>query len=295
MAAALLLVLALCRSAAAQSVIVDHTSLPLFQRIPETYKQSAQGLSMVFVDRSVGSNINDGLTCMAQPYEQARTACKRYLHIVPQFKNPPEPWPGVWPRPNWFFFGWPRSNIAPELPCGLGASSWTEKLRCFERYVDRNATHDVYGMMPSYLEVENANVAPAYLASTAALRARHPASTFILYTANLARSTGTASASAFNAQVRASVQAGGGYLLDVADLESHDPRGNPCYDNRDGVPYTAGNARENYPDDGRSEPAICPHYTRESEGGHLGNPDIGKIRIAKAYWVLMAYRAGWKP
>jgi hypothetical protein len=85
------------------------------------------------------------------------------------------------------------------------------------------------------------------------------------------------------------------FLLDVADIESHDPWGNPCYDNRDGVPYSVGNASENYPDDGINSLAICQHYTRESDGGHLGNPDVGKIRIAKAFWVLMARIAGWNP
>ena len=54
-----------------------------------------------------------------------------------------------------------------------------------------------------------------------------------------------------------------------------------------------GGASENYPDDRLNLPAICQHYTRETDGGHLGNPDVGKIRLAKAFWVLMARIAGW--
>ncbi len=82
-------------------------------------------------------------------------------------------------------------------------------------------------------------------------------------------------------------------LFDVADILSHDPDGNPCYDNRDGVPYDNGNTSENHPDDGQNIPAICPHYTTEADGGHLGSVSAGKIRVAKAYWVLMARLAGW--
>jgi hypothetical protein len=95
--------------------------------------------------------------------------------------------------------------------------------------------------------------------------------------------------------MREYVRANNKYLLDVADIESHDPWGNPCFDNRDGVAYSAGGASENYPNDGVNLPALCQHYTREADGGHLGNPDVGKIRLAKAFWILMARVAGWNP
>src|SRR5690606_2543925 len=63
------------------------------------------------------------------------------------------------------------------------------------------------------------------------------------------------------------------------------------YDHRDGVTYNS----ENNPDDGINIPAICQHYTSETEGGHLGSVSAGKIRVAKAIWVLMAQLAGWNP
>jgi hypothetical protein len=78
-------------------------------------------------------------------------------------------------------------------------------------------------------------------------------------------------------------------LFDVADILSHDPAGNPCYDNRDGVAYLD----EDHPDDNLDIPAICPQYTTETEGGHLGSISAGGIRVAKAFWVLMARIAGW--
>ena len=102
-------------------------------------------------------------------------------------------------------------------------------------------------------------------------------------------------ATAFNDQLREYVRANNKILLDVADIESHDPSGQPCYDNRDGRLYATGNASENYADDRENLPALCQQYTREIDGGHLGNPDVGKIRLAKAYWIAMARIVGWKP
>jgi hypothetical protein len=52
---------------------------------------------------------------------------------------------------------------------------------------------------------------------------------------------------------------------------------------------------EDYPDDGLELPAICQHYTTEVDGGHLGDVAVGKIRVAKAFWMLMARSAGWSP
>ena len=56
-----------------------------------------------------------------------------------------------------------------------------------------------------------------------------------------------------------------------------------------------GNQSENYANDGINRLAICQHYTTEIDGGHLGSVSSGKIRVAKAYWVLMAQIAGWQP
>lgn len=300
--------------AGAQGVIVDHTSLPLFEQIPEQYLQAAANLSMMFVNRSVGGNINDGLTCLTHESDEAApTACKRINHVVSQFSSPASEvnWSraGGYARENWAYFGWPGTGILPELPCGVATGSWHQKLDCFIRYVDANPSrYRVYSYMNSYLEVDEtsdiASAATGYFASQAgrpditdfeALEARHPGLIFLHHTTSLARGIGTQVSTEFNNQLRAYVRSRNKYLLDVADIEAHDPWGRPCYDNRDGVPYSAGSASENYADDGVNQPAICQHYTRESDGGHLGNPDSGKIRLAKAFWILMARVAGWSP
>jgi hypothetical protein len=219
-------------------------------------------------------------------------------------------WIGSHPSPNWRYYGWPGGGILPELPCGISTGMWFQKVECFVRYLAANPmSAQVVMWMPSYLEVmpgtDIASLTKGYLVPQAtryditeieALQAQYPALIVVHATSSLARSIGSAEATAFNDQLRAYVAAHGGWLLDIADIEAHDPSGNPCSDNRDGVPYILnGTLRENYPDDGLDLPAICPHYTSETNGGHLGSPSAGMIRLSKAVHVLMAKIAGWVP
>ena len=304
----------LAGTASGQGIVVDHTSVALFEQIPEEYLAAAAALTMMFVDRSVGVNINDGLTCLSYPSDEAApTSCKRYAHVVPAFSSSPSEvnWSraGGYSRANWDYYGWPGGGIPPELPCGRGAGSWHEKLGCFIAYVDANpARYRVFSYQNSFLEADTgsdiASPVTGYFAAQAdrfdiadleALQSRHPEAVILHFTTSLARNNGSQVTTDFNDQMREYVRNRQTFLFDVADIESHDPAGNPCYDNRDGVPYTAGNAFENHADDGQSYPAICQHYTRESEGGHLGSPEVGKIRVAKAFWVVMARIAGWNP
>lgn len=296
------------------SIVVDHNSLALFPQIPPTALQAARDLTMMFVDRSVGDNIREGfLDCTANfPTTQAApNRCKRINHIVPAFSSPLSEiqWNQRYPTPNFSFRPYPGLGIPNELNCGFTDGSWSQNLACIIRWADANPNAvKVLIPMPSYLDVAAGSdiaspttgffvpgQAKASIDDLQALLARHPQITLVWATSSLARGIGTQEATDFNNQVRAWVAANGGILLDVADIESHDPSGNPCVDNRDGVPYANSNASENHPDDGVAYPAICQHYTRETDGGHLGNPDVGKIRMSKAMWVLMAQVAGWTP
>jgi hypothetical protein len=73
----------------------------------------------------------------------------------------------------------------------------------------------------------------------------------------------------FNDTVRAYVDAHGGVLFDIADIESHDPDGNP-------VDYNGWEA-------------AYPAYT--TDGAHLS--EMGRQRAANALWSLLARTAGW--
>jgi len=303
-------------TAQGQGVVVDHSSLTLFDQIPEEYLRAAASMKMMFVDRSVGGFINEGLTCLSHESDEvAPTPCKTYIHIVPEFSSPASEvdWsrPSGYDRSNWRYYGWPGIGIPPELPCGPGTTSgWSRFIECFIDFVDANpAAYEVYSFQLSYLEVlpgsSIASPTDGYfvpqarsfdIADFEALQARHPNRVFVHHTTSLARGIGTQESTDFNDRQRAYVREHAGYLLDVAAIESHDPWGRPCYDNRDGVPYIIdGVVRENHPDDGLALPAICQHYTREVDGGHPTAPDVKKIRLAKAFWVLMARIAGWNP
>ena len=287
------------------SIVVDHMSLADFERIPDEYIAAAQGLRMIFIDRSVGSNINDGLTCLSYPSStEAPNHCVRYEHEDPAFSVDPSvvSWnrPGGYDRSNWEFQGYSSA-------CEGGG--WTATVPCFIQMVEPHInSYDVLSFQFSYLAVDesstiasqpggyfwnnaSANIGDVY--DQEAFEAQHPDKVFIYWTTSLARGIGTSVAEQFNEQMRQYAIANDKPLFDVADILSHDPDGNPCYDNRDGVPYDNGNNSENYPDDGQDYPAICQHYTTETDGGHLGRVSAGKIRVAKAFWVLMARIAGW--
>jgi len=293
----------------AQPIVVDHNSVALFDQIPEEYIQAAQNMKAMFVDRSVGWNISEYLTCLSYASDEAAPSRCRRNHGTPAYTVSPLElnWSrtGGYVRSNWQYFGWPGTGIPPEFPCGVSDNSWQDKINCFISYVDANPTaYDVYGYQNSYLEVDNnsditsptggyfvANATKKDITDIEALQARYPDKKIIHWTTSLARAIGTQEATDFNNQLRAYVHGTNKILFDVADIESHDPAGNPCYDNRDGVAYGG----ENYPDDGLNIPALCQHYTSEFNGGHLGAPSAGGIRIAKAFWVLMAQLAGWNP
>jgi len=283
-------------------IVIDHTSVAMFEQIPESYLQAAANLAMFFMDRSVGGNIDAGLDCLSYPSDEvAPNYCVRYEHVVPAFSVDPSElnWsrPGGYDRGHWEYQFWPAG-------CG---DEWFNKVGCFMSAIDPIIPqYDVVSFQFSYLEVsanstiadqpggffwDNPSLFDVY--DQEAFEAAHPDQVFIYWTTSLSRGIGTAEATAFNELMRQYALDHGKPLFDVADILSHDPQGNPCYDNRDGIPYDNGNTSENYPNDGQSIPAICPHYTTEVDGGHLGSVSAGSIRVAKAFWVLMARIAGW--
>lgn len=97
----------------------------------------------------------------------------------------------------------------------------------------------------------------------------YPDKTFIWWTIPLT-SGGNAGTERFNALVRAYARENGKVLFDIADIEAHDP---------DGVRHTNADGYE----------ILYPAYT--DDGGHLNLE--GRLRVAKAWWVLAARLNGW--
>ena len=299
---------------------IDHRSVDLFSQIPDQYLTAAKNMMVLFSDRSVGENINEGLNCLtATSWSESDSSCRNdYIDTNWNWKNfnqtdlnngfvPPNiqfnPNPTTYNRNNWTY----------EFRMG----TWSELTQGFieelgPAYINRG--YNVLSYQFSYLNVQEfdniASLTSGFFANNSrdydiydleAFWARNPNKIYVLWTTSLARGIGTQVAQDFNNQMRVYAGQRNMWLLDVADIESHTNLGVPCYDNRDSINYcklgTGGNiiSCENYPDDRLNLPAICQNYTTEVEGGHLGSVSGGKIRLAKAFWVLMARIAGWNP
>jgi hypothetical protein len=304
-------------------IYVDHRSVELFERIPDNYLAGARNLRMLFADRSVGQNINDKLNCLtASSWASSPSSCRRDYYAVQG---------STW---LWKTFGPIdyQNNLVPARilfspdPVKYNRSNWTydwatgtwdEIVALFVQQLAPQYANskDVLSFQFSYLNIEpGTNIASTrdgffvdlpsnYYGSSRVrwdisdlegLEARYPNKIFIYWTTSLARGLGSAEGRDFNNQMRAYAIENEKILFDVAAILSHDERGNPCYDNRDGVEYcTMTGSCENHPNDGIAYPAICQDYTTETDGGHLGSVSAGGIRVAKAFWVLMAMIAGW--
>ncbi len=105
------------------------------------------------------------------------------------------------------------------------------------------------------------------------LEADYPDKTFVWWTIPLTRD-GQRGTDVFNAQMRAYCVDHQRVLFDIADIECHDPNGVKLV-------HAQGNE------------VISQGYTKEIHAGHL-NP-AGRVRVASAFWHLMARLAGWDP
>ena len=301
-------------------IIVNHTSLSLFEQIPDLYIQRAAAIPMIFGNRSVGVNTDEAISCLAWESDEAcwdnrpncLLDCIKLDHADPTYNLPADTI--NWYRPG----GYNRTNWIHEP----FAETWYTMTADYMALLDNNQVQgqrsinnfSVYTFQFSYLNVLDfdsiAEQPGGFFWNNAGDKndvydletrlARFPNKYFIFMTSSLARSIGNSVATDFNNQMRQYIQQRdslGKYrvFLDFADIESHLPDGSPCYDDRDGVQYCQSpGVCENLANDGINYPAICQHYTVETTNGHLTMGPI-RIRIAKAFWVLMAQLAGWNP
>lgn len=291
-------------------IIVNHTHVALYDQIPQIYKDRAAFIPMVFSDRSVGFNLHGYLDCLETPSSQAASFCK-VNHTDSRYTVDPSilQWTSTADRSNWSFEF--RGNDWH----GLTQNFITDIIPTYQN------TTNVLSFQFSYLNIEEAGlIAPNNpscpywpqdcggflverpdranrydVSDLLAFESAHPDKAIIYWTTSYARNLGNTIGRDFNDQMRSFAAERHKILFDFADITSHTPDGQPCYDNRDGVPYTGTNGSENFPDDGLNLPAICPHYTSEWDGGHLGSPAAGGILAARGLWVVMAQIAGWQP
>ncbi|HSF83239.1 MAG TPA: hypothetical protein VLA49_18515 [Anaerolineales bacterium] len=293
------------------NIVVDHTWVDRFDQIPENYLTAARNTRMMFSDRSVGQNISDGLDCLtASSWAESPAACRRDYYSSWLWKTFTGNDLGNGTVPARILFSpsptrYSRNNWTYEYRQG----TWSELTQGFIQdlapaYIN---SKDVLTYQFSYLNVADyediadpnvgffSNNPNRYdIHDLEAYIAAHPNKIFIFWTTSLSRGIGTQVSTAFNNQMRQYARQHNKILFDVADIEAYTDQGIPCYDNRDSVQYCSQNGNcENYPNDGVNLQAICQDYTTETDGGHLGSVSAGSIRLAKAFWVLMARIAGW--
>ena len=263
--------------------IIDHTTLPLYDQIPANYLDLAERIRFTFMDRSVGANINDGLTCLAaSSWADSASICRRdYIDSsLTTWKTFTSSDANI-PAQILFPGGNSRTNIA----FVYHEATWEADLQYFiDQYPNYTGSTDIFTFQHNYLHVDNgtgiaanyfnANYSGTNIYDVLALESRYPNKTFVYWTTSLARTIGTAEAQSFNDQMRAWARANHKILIDVAAIESHSPSGAPCV-NAQGYEI------------------LCQEYTTEISGGHLGSVSAGKLRIAKAIWIMLAQLAGW--
>lgn len=258
--AALLLVL-MAGVASAQSPVIDHTSIAGFDTLTNEQIAEAGATSFLFIDRSVGWNVDTGLTTLAAQ--------------DPRFA-----------RGLWGFLGWPRVMPAPNPDCSLTTPGWngmwTGYGYCFVQHVERHPGPEVASYWYDYLTgLTTPNVLANFFGPAAknqfragdwlAWRTSHPGTTLFFWTTSLPSSDdGTGMLQrlkAFNVQARAWAAANHVPLLDAADILAHRADGSDC---------AAADG----------SPVICSAWTSDvPPGGHLNA--AGQARMARAVWLML--------
>lgn len=297
-----------------RAIIVDHNSVALFEQIPQSYLEAAGNVRVMFSDRSVGQNINEYLDCLtATSWGASSSSCRRdYYNSNWNWKTYAEKDRLVGSVPARILFNpdpvkYDRSNWKFEFRMGDYSSLTKDFIQTLApQYLN---SKDVLMYQFSYLNVTDTekinDPVNGYWGNSERFYdindyenfiSRYTNIKFPFWTTSLARNIGTQTSARFNDTMRQYALNNNKILFDVADILSYTDSGVPCFDNRDGVPYVSQQGQyENNPDDGVNYPAVCQDYTTEADGGHLGSVSAGGLRLAKAFWVMMAQIAGWAP
>lgn len=241
---------------AAPSILVDHYTVDAAQ-IPQEWLDAVRNLDTFFAHKSVGDNILDGMADL-----QSQNPTRYTIAIAVD-------------GPDWYAT---HSGI---LHQSLGTNGLPEtKIDGFDDFI-RGGYHAAdtammkfcpgdtipFGTMPAY------DIWIGYRDMMAALEQDYPDVVFVWWTMPLSIASddrGNDEKEIFNGQVRDYCDVHGCVLFDIADIESHDPDGNPVISPAGYEAMWAGYA---------------------SDGAHLN--EVGRQRVASAYWWLMARIAGW--
>lgn len=255
-------------------LIADRHAVAAFDALPDVWIVAASQVPQLFRHASVGDNIRQGLSCLMNDVQPRPNFCDREtpsdqivfdpkydyhqwqfeFHALPPGQNPP-----------W----WDKVGLFVDRIDGLDGNDEFPVVSFKFGYVDGGPGSNI----DSQFFANPPNPSLANIVDLEALEQRHSDRLHLWWTMGLARQS-HAPSQGFNQQLRAYAAARPIVLFDIADILSTDPAGLPCFDNQD-----------------QGIEAICADYTNEVNGGHLNS--LGRLRMAKAYWWLMARIAGW--
>lgn len=244
-------------------IIVDHTSLYLFDQIPGNYITSAGSIRLMLRHASVGHAIWDGGISCLQGNMAYNEECAQAGRHVPKYE--PISWafqdrgnPGYSPKIDDFVL-----QTQAQLS---GRDIFMFKF-CFIDYANPWCP----GCTDSWSRLRDGyNQATTYLDDNATNK--H----VVWWTMPLTRYQGVAAGEEINQEIRNYVRQNNRILFDIADIESHTPDGNSV---------SVGGLEVAW--DG---------YCSESGTNLSCHPvGAGAVPIAKGLWILMAQLAGWRP
>jgi hypothetical protein len=254
------------------AVIIDHSSVAMFDLIPEDFIEQAAAIPSLYIHASVGGTIGTGLDCLSGALD-TRAFCESISD--PKYD---------------------RSAWTWEPHAGSGC---TGKLQDLVDAVPSNPDYVVYHQKFCYFEgldelgsnccgsppdpdATTANF-EAYAEAMNRLEAENPGKIFVWWTTPYVQGQGHVCANDWNTRMRIYARENGKVLYDIGDIETNSP---------DGVPTLVDGLEAAFPpycgeDEG---PSCHPTFPKEGSG-----PDGGNVRLAKAWWVMMALLAGWEP
>ncbi|MEN6357884.1 MAG: hypothetical protein ABFD83_12475 [Armatimonadota bacterium] len=249
-------ILVLMMATAAQCQIIDHTAVDLVDKTPQSVMDSVGRQKWFFTHASVGANMIDGMNdlhSMNKNRYQLTVSSVGYSGM--QASAPPSP-----------------TTSGCIYECNRGNPGWSSKFTIFDNSVRlagwRYPSVDLCMDKLCYID-QNAS-ASQYLSVMSGLETYSPKTIFVYTTMPLMTSEDSDNVlrNQYNDAVRAYCCINKKLLLDIADIEAHDPNG----------------VEQTFQYGGNTYQRLFSSYT--SDGGHLNS--TGRQRVAKGWYAVAA-------
>jgi lysophospholipase L1-like esterase len=238
--------------------IVNHEGIAGVATLPQATLDAIGQQKWLFTHASVGGNLIEGMselhTADSLRYQLIPTSTG-YNDAGQRVTNPPSP------------------TIAGRIyESNRGNPGWEAKYTIFDNSVRISGWHDsaVGIVMDKLCYIDQDANAADYLDSMSALEADYPGTVFVYTTMPLttASDSDNVKRNQYNAAVRQYAQDHDRYLFDIADIEAHDPSGNP----------------QTFQSGGQTYQKLYGSYS--SDGGHLNA--AGEERVALGWYAMAA-------